>query len=49
MISETHNTEVQASDVTIYGVKILSDGSVQFSSDDGEGKPIIYKPKTSEK
>ena len=45
MISETHGTTVQASDVEIYGVNIQSDGSVKFSSYDGDGKPVIYQPK----
>ena len=45
MISETHGTTVQASDVEIYGVNIQSDGSVKFLSHDGDGKPVIYQPK----
>ena len=45
MISETHGTTVQASDVMIYGVNILSDGSVQFSTNEENGKTVIYQPK----
>jgi hypothetical protein len=45
MISETHGTTVKASEFTIYGVNILSDGSVQFSTNEENGKTVIYQPK----
>jgi hypothetical protein len=42
IMSERHQVEVSASDVTIYGLTISSDGTVKFSTDKGDGEPVVY-------
>ncbi|MEK7599478.1 MAG: hypothetical protein AAB462_00370 [Patescibacteria group bacterium] len=42
-MSEAHDTKVLASDVTVSGLTIKADGSVEFKTDESDGQPVIYE------